>query len=293
MSPTRPLCAESTAISAAFDVSRGPNLYYNPESDLLKCLAEAGVIPDSAAMWAYITVLGTLLAAGLGLPIPEELPIVGAGITVGAAGPNSRIVWYIMLPVCIAGVVIGDACLYTIGRVWGQRLLHSDWVRRKVLPADRKERIERNFHRYGIWILLGARLLPGIRSPIFLMAGINRLPIAKFLIADGLYAIPGVSLLFTLAYWFGDQFMEIVNKVEQVRPLIVVCVIMAVAGILIYYFVKHPVSTGDPREVPIFGEQIASHIPKPEANGQPGESKPKEPSLDGPPKDEEAPPAVS
>jgi hypothetical protein len=45
--------------------------------------------------------------------------------------------------------------------------------------------------------------------------------------------------------------------------------------------------------VPIFGEQIASHIPNPDANGQPVESKPKEPSLDGQPKDEEAPPAVS
>lgn len=262
---------------------------------MLKGLAEGGVIPDSAAMWAYLTVLGTLLAAGLGLPIPEELPIVGAGVTVGAAGANSRIVWYIMLPVCIAGVVIGDACLYTIGRIWGQRLLHNNWVRRKVLPTDRRERIERNFHRYGIWILLGARLLPGIRSPIFLMAGINRLPIAKFLIADGLYAIPGVSLLFTLSYWFGDQFMEIVREAERVRPLIVVCVIMAVAGILTYYFVKHPVSTGDPREVPIIGEQIASHIPNPEANGQPVEGKAKEPSLDGQVKDKDgdAPPAVS
>ncbi len=245
---------------------------------------------DSAAMWAYLTVFGTLLAAGMGLPIPEELPIVGAGVS---AGLNPRILWWIMLPVCIAGVVIGDACLYTIGRIWGQKLLHNKWVQRKFLPPDRRERIERNFHRYGIWILLGARLLPGIRSPIFLMAGINRLPVVKFLVADGLYAIPGVSLLFTLAYWFGDQFMEIVDKAEKWRPVIVVCVLMAVAGALIYYFVKHPVSTGDPKEVPLIGEQLASHMGNPEANGQLSDGRPKEPSADGKPKGDDSPSAVS
>ncbi len=225
------------------------------------------MIPDSAALWAYLGVFGTLLAAGLGLPIPEELPIVGAGVTVGAADPAGPLKWWIMLPVCIAGVVICDAFLYTIGRVWGQRLLHSGWVQRKVLTPDRRARIERNFHRYGIWILLGARMLPGIRGPIFLMAGINRLPIFKFLIADGLYAIPGVSLMFTLAYWFGDQFMAIFSKAEQVRPIIVVCVIAAVGGFLVYYFLKHPVSTGDPQDVPIIGQQIASHMPSLEGNG--------------------------
>ena len=42
-------------------------------------------------------------------------------------------------------------------------------------------------------ILLFARILPGIRSPIFLTAGIMKLSWQRFLLADGIYAVPGVS----------------------------------------------------------------------------------------------------
>ena len=32
---------------------------------------------------------------------------------------------------------------------------------------------------------------------IFLMAGVLRVPLARFLLADGLYAIPGVGVMFS------------------------------------------------------------------------------------------------
>jgi membrane protein DedA with SNARE-associated domain len=223
---------------------------------------------DSTALWKFLGVLGTLLAAGMGLPIPEELPIVTAGAMVGHSvnDPSGHhLIWWIMLPTCIIGVVVGDGILYTIGRLWGYRVLNIRWVRTRLLPPEKRERIERNFHRYGVWILLGARLLPGIRSPIFLMAGMNRLPLIKFLIADGLYAIPGVSMLFGLAYVFTDQFVALVENINNVRPTIIACLIAGSVGYLIRYFQEHPVSTGDPAEVPVIGQQIVSHLKDPDA----------------------------
>lgn len=223
---------------------------------------------DSAAMWKYLGVLGTLLAAGMGLPIPEELPIVTAGAMVGhdsqipldAPDYAFRLRWWIMLPMCIVGVVLGDGILYTIGRLWGFRVLNIGWVRKRLLPPEKRERIERNFHRYGIWILLIARLLPGLRGPIFLMAGINRLPLTKFLIADGLYAIPGVSMLFFLAYIFTDQFVDLVRRIDSVKPQIIMCVIALGVGYAIRYFQEHPVSTGDPEDVPVIGAKLATTL---------------------------------
>jgi len=50
-------------------------------------------------------------------------------------------------------------------------------------------------------------LLPGIRTPIFIIAGMLRVPLGRFLIADGLYAIPGVNILFWLAYLLTDQIL--------------------------------------------------------------------------------------
>jgi membrane protein DedA with SNARE-associated domain len=207
------------------------------------------------AIYYYVSIFASLVAAGLGMPIPEELPVVTGGIFVG--DPDKQLHWFIMLPVCILGVVISDVLLYGIGRLWGPRLVNYPWVRNRLLPPDRLGRIEGNFQKYGVKILLFARFLPGIRSPIFVTAGIMRLSFTKFLLADGLYAIPGVSILFWLGYWFTSQFLEIVEKAESWRPIIVVVVLTALATYLVLSFLKRPVPTGTPEEIPIIGNQVA------------------------------------
>jgi membrane protein DedA with SNARE-associated domain len=156
-----------------------------------------------------------------------------------------------MLPVVIAGVVVGDGFLYGIGRMWGSRFLDNKWVQRRLVTPEKRAQIEKNFHDRGIAVLLGARLLPGIRTPIFIMAGVLRVPVTRFLLADGLYAIPGVNLLFWLAYLLTDQVVEIFKRIEQYRPLVVVAVLSGVSGVLIYkYAMSRKVSTGDPPQVP-------------------------------------------
>src|SRR5262249_20694760 len=148
-----------------------------------------GSVFDLDSIWVYLGVFVALLAAGVGFPIPEELPIVGAGVLAGkpqgvqpqdvagllAANPAlgfpaglpwaslqrtvepalrpSPFRWYILLPVCILGVVVSDGLLYGVGRLFGTRLLEHRWFRR-VVAADKRDRIEHNFHRYGVKILL-------------------------------------------------------------------------------------------------------------------------------------------
>jgi membrane protein DedA with SNARE-associated domain len=278
---------------------------------------------DRAALYWYGCIFFSLIGAGLGLPIPEEIPIVTAGGMTGhasedpilrqdigkAAGllaaapeggfpaglpwgplvqardlddwknpdPPLRLHVWIFLPLCILGVVISDGLLYGMGRFWGPRLLETRWMKRLV-PADKRQRIEDNFHKYGVMVLLFARFLPTIRSPIFIMAGIMRVSFLRFVVADGLYALPGVSLLFFLAYWFGDQFRDLVKaaegRVAKIGHLLILLLIVAVAIYLIRHFLRHPVATGDPREeLPVIGElaaktKQASQPPAPSADGQ-------------------------
>jgi len=199
--------------------------------------------------YGYLGVFLALIASGFGFPMPEELPIITAGILVGHEDTTLR--WWIMLPVCILGVVISDGVLYGIGRLWGTRLLENKWVQRNIVSPENRAEIEKNLHDRGIAVLLGARLLPGIRTPIFIMAGILRVPLTRFLLADGLYAIPGVNLLFWLAYLLTDQVLVIFNKINEYKPLVVVSLLSAVAGALFQkYVLSRHVSTGKPPEVP-------------------------------------------
>jgi membrane protein DedA with SNARE-associated domain len=171
---------------------------------------------NPAALSVYGGVFAALLAAALGFPMPEELPIVAAGALLGrsAGDPDAPLRWWLLLPVCVLGVVLGDLLLYAAGRLGGRRVLRWRPVAR-ALPPERLERLERGFARRGVWILLLARLTPGFRSPVFLAAGILRMPWRRFLLADGLYALPGVSLLFFLAYRFTDEFRDWVARAEE------------------------------------------------------------------------------
>jgi membrane protein DedA with SNARE-associated domain len=264
-------------------------------------------VSESTGIYAYLGVFLALVAAGLGFPIPEEIPVVtGGGLCAHAANvdppmphdwsvgllalpdpaavavtsavatadyafedakpkPTRHPVWWFMLPVCIAGVVVSDAFLYGLGRLGGPHLLDAGWVQRYVVKPDKRAKIEENFHRYGVKILLGARLLPGIRAPIFVMAGVMRLPVHRFLLADGLYAIPGVSLLFTLAYWFTDQFIALVHRFEAgvgtLKPYLIIGATAAVGCFLLYEFLKRRVVTGDPHEIPLIGEKVITPPP--------------------------------
>lgn len=204
---------------------------------------------DQFDQYGYQGIFLALLASGMGVPIPEELPVITAGILVGHEDTNLK--WYIMLPVVIAGVVIGDGILYAMGRFWGTWLLDRKWIQRRVLPPEKRAQIEKNFHDRGIAVLLGARLLPGIRTPIFLMAGVLRVPLGRFLIADGIYAIPGVNILFWLAYVLTDQVLLIFNQINAYRPQVVLVVLSFFAGFLAQrYLFTRKVSTGEAPHVP-------------------------------------------
>ncbi len=198
-----------------------------------------------------------ILLTGVGFPMPEELPVVVGGALVG----TEHAIWWVMLPTCIVGVIIGDSFLYFIGRFWGARLLESPFMRKHVLTPERLVKITNNFHEYGIRILLFARLTPGIRAPIFLTAGITRLPLARFIFADGIYAIPGVSILFGLGYAFTNQIVDLIkNEAGKVKSIIFLIVLVGVAGYFAYRFLRKPVVTGDPNEMPKIVEHMTDSL---------------------------------
>jgi membrane protein DedA with SNARE-associated domain len=214
-------------------------------------------VEEFLTSWGYLGIFVGIVLTGLGLPMPEELPIVLGGALAG----GYQVYWWIMLPVCIAGVILGDSCLYFIGRWYGPRLLEFGWVKRRLLPPERVQRIEKNFKDYGVRILLFARLTPGIRAPIFLTAGLTRLPLARFILADGIYAVPGVSLLFFLGYWFTDRMVAIVKKdVEMVKTIIILVVLLAVIGYLVYRFLRKPMVSGAPEEMPPLMEKMTGKL---------------------------------
>jgi membrane protein DedA with SNARE-associated domain len=210
--------------------------------------------------WGYLGIFLGIIATGLGFPMPEELPVVLGGVVVhNTNAADAR--WWLMLLTCILGVLAGDSCLYLIGRFWGIKLVQLSFIKKHLLPPERLVTIAHNFDKYGVKILLFARLTPGIRAPIFITAGITKLPWAKFFFADSIYAIPGVSLLFFLGYWFTDNMVDLIKEGEsKARPIIIIVVLLGVVGYFIYRHLRKPVVEGSPKEMPPVVSQVTNAL---------------------------------
>jgi len=149
---------------------------------------------DPQALQAFAFFFGMFIASGLGAPIPEEVAIVCAGLWT-AHHPEFGLARWLMLPTCIFAVILSDSILYTAGRFYGKRLFDLPWMLRWV-PKETQGRILDNFEKYGVNILLFGRLVPGVRMPLFLTAGLLRLSVTRFVIADGLGAGVGNTFFF-------------------------------------------------------------------------------------------------
>jgi membrane protein DedA with SNARE-associated domain len=184
-----------------------------------------GSIEQFLEEFTYLGLFLVLFLAGLGVPIPEELPILASGVL----AHEGVVRWWLTLPVCVLGVLSGDVVLYWVGRHWGERVLAWRLVR-YVLTLEREEALKAAYRRHGVKVIFTARHVMGLRAAAFLTAGIARVPFGWFLAADTAGAMLGVPVGFGIAFFFTDQLEGIVADVRRVERWAVLVALVAIAG---------------------------------------------------------------
>ena len=140
--------------------------------------------------FGYLAVFFVLILCGFGIPIPEDVTLVAGGVISGLGYTDV----HIMAVVGMAGVLAGDGIMFLLGRHYGDRLLRFKPVARLLNPK-RYAQVQQKFDRYGNRVLFVARFLPGLRSPMFLAAGMSRkISFWRWLAMDGLAAALSVPV---------------------------------------------------------------------------------------------------
>ena len=140
--------------------------------------------------YGYFAVLFVLIICGFGVPIPEDITLVSGGVISGLGYANV----HIMLVVSLLGVLLGDSTMYWLGRIYGTRILRFRPMR-KVLTLQRLKMVREKFDQYGNRVLFVARFLPGLRAPIYMVAGITRrVSFTRFVLLDFCAAIISVPI---------------------------------------------------------------------------------------------------
>lgn len=173
---------------------------------------------------AYSAIVGLLLLCGLGVPLPEDITLVTAGVlsalgSISIAGA---------IAAGFLGVMAGDAFLYTIGRIYGRKAFKLPIIR-SILTPRRVSLAERKIVRNSHFICFTARFLPGLRSPVFLMAGILGVRPVVFYGLDGLAALISVPLWVLIGHWLGENIHLAFKVVERVQLSLGIGVLALVA----------------------------------------------------------------
>lgn len=115
------------------------------------------------------------------------------------------------------GSTLGSSAAYWIARLGGRPVVYrlARWVR--LQPAH-ITRAEKQFHHWGIGLVIVGRIIPGIRTLISIPAGLTRMNFLVFLVATFVGAYFWCVLLIGCGYLLGQEWLLISDYVKQGLP---------------------------------------------------------------------------
>jgi len=125
--------------------------------------------------FAAIFLLVLIEEAGVPIPIPGDTLVMIAG-----ARPHRSIPYDVgMILTASAAVFLGSSLLYFLVRSKGRPLLDR-YGRYIHFKQNRLEALERWFRRRGSVVIIFGRLIPGLRVPTTVMAGLSGIPYSTY-----------------------------------------------------------------------------------------------------------------
>lgn len=189
--------------------------------DLVQFFSEYAYQPWS--VYAFIVIFMT--ASSFGLPIPEELTLVSAGLvaymarnpqefpppTPDAVGVNLTLLSII----CFVAVLGSDFIIYFLGRFFGNRLMQTKLFENKI-GGDSFKKIQKWFDKYGFLAIGIFRFTPGVRFPGHLSCGAMKVPIWKFLLVDGTAALISVPTQVVIVALYGEVILARLKEFKMI-----------------------------------------------------------------------------
>jgi membrane protein DedA with SNARE-associated domain len=165
--------------------------------------------PGGVAGWA-IRIMETLGAPGAGVavalenlfpPIPSEviLPLAGFTASQGNMSLLAAIVWTTI------GSVAGALVLYWIGALIGPERTRTIAARLPLIKVSDIDRTEAWFQRHGRKTVFFGRMVPLFRSFVSIPAGVERMPMATFLLLTTLGSLIWNSVFVISGYVLGEN----------------------------------------------------------------------------------------
>jgi alkaline phosphatase len=182
---------------------------------------------------AYLTISFAMFLENIVPPIPSEIIMPLGGFFVY----QQKLNFYILVLCGLLGTILGSLPWYYLGRLVNEKRL-SNFLEKKGrylgISSNDLNKSKRWFDKYGVSLVFWGRLVPGIRTLISVPAGIELMPLRKFLIWTTLGSLIWVVLLTYAGYLFGENYPIIETYLDQIKYILKPILIL----ILLYFFIR-------------------------------------------------------
>lgn len=187
------------------------------------------LITNLLSRYTYEAAFTVLFLCGLGLPLPEEVTLIGSGLLLY----QGQVEFLKITIVCSVAILLGDSVPYWIGRRWGPAALKLRWVS-KILHPERFARLQQKFHDHGQWATFGFRFFMGLRIPGYFMAGMMGMKYWRFILLDTLGILITVPISIYLGKLLGDQVDKLHATMKHFHLLLAFLVVVSVTFAVIW-----------------------------------------------------------
>ena len=179
-----------------------------------------------------LALLGFAIAAALEYVVP---PFPGDSIVLlgGIYAVRGQHPWPLVLGVVVAGSLVGASVNYWMGT---RVALHFErHPERPILglTAARLAKVHDRMERWGGWLLVVNRFLPGVRGVIFLAAGAARLPLARCLALGAVSAVAHSLVVLGLGMAVGGNIERLTALALRYQRAVMVLMVIAAVGLVV------------------------------------------------------------
>ncbi len=218
---------------------------FNFDAYIVSVLASlSGYAYEPLKVYGLVVLL--MFASSFGLPVPEEVTLVSAGLVAHMAldpvtypPPFEGAHGVSVVTLCIVSflaVFFSDLVVYLLGKYFGARIIKTKFFQKQVAGKGFNT-INRWFQKYGGWCAGIFRFTPGLRFPGHMSCGLLGIPLWKFVLIDGIAALFSVPTQVYFVATYGDV---ILGKFKEFK-IILACVlgVVFVLWLLRKVYLKH------------------------------------------------------
>ena len=192
---------------------------------------------ETNSIIAYLTICLAMFLENIIPPIPSEIIMPLGGFFVY----QQKLNFYILVFWGLIGTIAGSMPWYYLGKLVNEKRLSNFLDKKgKYLGITSKDLTKSKlwFDKYGSSLVFWGRLIPGIRTLISVPAGMELMPLKKFLIWTTLGSLIWVVFLTYAGFVFGENYQIIETFLDQIKYIVKPILILIFVYFLIKFFLR-------------------------------------------------------